>query len=258
LDKNKTLFENIRDVQKEFKIDYPIVFTNKNQAVLEKMEDILDEDLIYLASTDEPELNHLFNQLKMKDQDPFVKRSNEQKLLEFDGSRLNLSGSVYSIRFSHEDSNLLCTNNLLSFIELYHINTENLTEVDLSSNELSDPDLLYIVNFIQQLPNCHTIDLSHNNFHGSLIEKSEADSHLFELLNMKHVKTVIILGNGMATSDRRDLYLDLQRSKKFNLLKKLIWIPERWIEDKKAGWLEVIKTEQTQNMIKFILILKIK
>lgn len=110
----------------------------------------------------------------------------------------------------------------------------------MSSNQLLDSDFTKIADFVKLFPACEVVDLSFNRFYGkdsSGLVSKDVDEALVKILSLETVKFVCVIGNPMASVDRRDLFDRLQRSN-VDLFLKLIWVPSEWL--KSGNWASMV------------------
>jgi hypothetical protein len=112
---------------------------------------------------------------------------------------------------------------------------KNLDVLDLSCNHLNDVDLPIIAELVQKY-HPKVVDLSLNTFWGYQIHSQYlVDKALKSLLSS--AKYVNIVGNPLATVDRKDLFQSLTEDQ----LSRLIWIPKCWVEG--GSWKNMIRPE---------------
>jgi hypothetical protein len=113
-----------------------------------------------------------------------------------------------------------------------------------SFNELFDCDVKYLFNLVAKMPNCFEVDLSFNRLYGTNEEsKKMVDTAIKSILDLPHVKYVVVIGNVFASLSRKDFFEKLNEDQ----LKKLIWIPNEWISGK--GWKLVLDNVDLYPMI---------
>ena len=79
------------------------------------------------------------------------------------------------------------------------------------------------------------VDLKSNRFHGYQEKSRESvDANIRRLLASAKVRWVDVVGNPMASVDRMDVF----RNTTVDELKKLIFVPQPWL-DKKSWWVLV-------------------
>lgn len=104
--------------------------------------------------------------------------------------------------------------------------------IDFSGCQLLDEDMSYIADVVHLFENCFEVNLSNNRFHG--LNDNTVDYHLFRILRQASIKHVLIIQNPIASIDRKDLFTKMNE----NDLRKLIWIPEQWLQG--GGWKSVL------------------
>jgi hypothetical protein len=135
-----------------------------------------------------------------------------------ESGQVDLSGRVHTNAIHNNNNNsplLSCRN--LSLRDI-HDNPNDVQELVLSDNLLSDVDIPFIIEFCKTLPNLRIIRLDNNRFGGS--------EEIRQLLALTNVRYVNICHNPLATFSNRSFL----RSLRFSELKKLVWVPFAWLE----------------------------
>jgi len=237
-----------------------IVFANKEYGIYESLKDILSDDVLYLDPLSEVELEEAMKRLKLDEEPPFIQKEQKDpfrgppKIVMYlpppvqDKTKLNLSGRVFSKVYKGKVlTRLIPADELVSKLKtLKEVDFSTVTEVDLTRNQLNDDDLPHIYELATLLPKCAVIDISHNRFHG--LQDGDcfvADKALFNLLELKQIKLVVIIGNALATRDREDLFKKLEANTE--LLAKLVWIPKVWLSHE--GWKALVTNPSAQIIV---------
>lgn len=146
------------------------------------------------------------------------------------GLTLDLEGRVHSSRLAsyfeaYPDLLSFPVSNLMGVVPSDDI--PKVTDLNMARNNLLDDDLPYIATFVAALPSCRVVDLSFNRF-------CDGDKSLCEILAESHVKFVDIVGNPMASIQRKDFLSQLDEER----VPKLIWVPKNWLAGQ--GWRSVV------------------
>ena len=114
----------------------------------------------------------------------------------------------------------------------------NWTTLNLSSNNLLDEDVSHIKNYVDPLNKLEILDLSWNRIYGKW--NPEVDRNLIAIAKKPSIKFIVVVGNPIASIDRADFLQNLEDW----VLKKLVWIPEHWIEA--GGWKGLVRPGQKE------------
>jgi hypothetical protein len=210
-------------------------------------ENLRDDDLAYFTETDimeatEPK-DRLLMQLFIKEHlephlnqpNPFAGESAQfttKSAWNHETGCLDLRGRVAPVMYCGLGGSARCSSReLAQLLQQLNVPPEAVRILDLSENFLGDFDAPYILEFLKTLPNCKYVNLSNNRLHGFFAESREAvDKALLGILQHSSVEFVNILGNPLASIDRKDLYEKIaEDEEQRKLLRKLIFIPLRWL-----------------------------
>lgn len=114
-------------------------------------------------------------------------------------------------------------------------NLKHLYVLNCSNNKMEDGEILFVSNSLSLIPYCHTINLSNNNLNGTEYDNNIVDTTLAELLSYYQIQWIIITGNVISTTKRKDLYVE-----KMGLahLKKLIFLTKEQLQS--PTWREIV------------------
>ena len=148
--------------------------------------------------------------------------------------RLDLSrGRVLSERFHGSE---WCIRSYLDrMVTPKWLDGPKVTSLLLSQNRLEDNDGYLVLEMVRRyLPNCTLVDLRQNLLDGAGTS-NPLEGALVDLLALS-VEFVDVSFNCLASYERREFW----QARSVPELRKLIWIPERWVHSKEAGWRTMI------------------
>lgn len=135
----------------------------------------------------------------------------------------DLRGVITSIKFKNVSKYV--TLDLESVRDAIREKKEQLHSLILDGSALMDEDMSIILDIVSDLPKCSTVDLSFNRLYGV---DTDMDKHLNSLLDLPHVREVIVIGNPIVSIERSKFFLTMNDA----AASKLVWIPKCWLSNK--------------------------
>jgi hypothetical protein len=230
---------------------YPPLVKYFEGYTLKDIRNLTRDDFMQIADPRERILMNIFYQKTLRhllsSYNAFQLSSYPEKRGEFsayfrDNAVLMLSALVQNEHQSFDCSKWTPKEVLQECSDLDDSILEGIHTINLSSNYLADDDVDFIIELVQIFSKCATnisVDLTDNDF-------ILFDSKLLYLLDIEQVQWVNVCSTRFASAIRTDFYERLS----IEYFKKLIWIPEHFVQGKE--WTNLIKGHKHYEQVRDI------